>query len=136
MSNPLKAVWTEIENFFKKALPEATKLAQDAEPEVALLFPGISAFFNIGVSAASAAEAGATAAGVAGDTTAIKVSAAAAALTPWVTAYMQQAGKPIPNAQKINTFAATMLSSLEIFADPPPPTAKPAAAALPATAAA
>ena len=80
---------SNIGHAFEKIFKGTVSVAQAVEPEVDLLFPGLSTLFNSAVAAAAAAEAAAVAAGAQTGSGAQKAAVAAPGIAAAINTFLQ-----------------------------------------------
>lgn len=105
------SILSDIGNALKKVFGVAVKVAAVAEPIVDIAFPGISALYNLTVSAAANAETNAIAAGAQSGTGAQKLATVIASITADFEAYATAAGIPFTQATItawVNAVVATL----------------------------
>lgn len=95
------SILSNIGHGLEKLFGVAVKVAEDAEPLVEVLFPGISALFNTTVTAAGIAESAAIAAGSQNGTGTQKLAMVIQSIEGSFNAYALANKLPIPSAAQI-----------------------------------
>ena len=88
----INTILSEVGHVFKVFFTDATKVAQIAEPIVDVAFPGISALYNLTVTAAANAENAAIAAGAQSGSGAQKLALVVASIESAYADYAKSAG--------------------------------------------
>ncbi|MFZ0662317.1 MAG: hypothetical protein WAM66_06455 [Acidobacteriaceae bacterium] len=115
MSSGFSSFLQHVGNFFKTVFSDATKVAEVAEPVVDIAFPTVASLYNFTVQQAALAETAAEGAQGAG---AQKLAAVVAAVTPYATASLQQAGIPAPTTTQITAYVNAVVASLNALPAP------------------
>jgi hypothetical protein len=104
-------------SFFKKLGVDIEKIvvpvAEIAEPEVDVLFPEVALLYNGAVNEAVKLIAVGKVAAAAGGTGTVTLSNVASAVEPLLTSYLATLGLPAPTDAHINSFAQSILSSIQ-----------------------
>jgi hypothetical protein len=107
-----KSILSDVGNGLKKFFGVSVTVAQDVEPLVDIVFPGIAGLYNATVAEAVKAEALAVAAGTQSGTGAQKLALVVAAVTPSVIAYAAANGLPAPTSSVITNWINAIVASL------------------------
>ena len=122
-----KSILDDVGHGLKVFFGVATKVAQVAEPIVAIAFPGISGLYDATVNEIIAAENAAIVAGAQSGTGAQKLSMVVAAILPTFQTYAAQNNMPTPTIATVTAWVNAAVASLNAI--PAPITATPTTSA-------
>jgi hypothetical protein len=107
-----KTILDDIGHGLKVFFTDATKVAQVAEPAIAIAFPGISGLYDATVNEIIAAENAAIVAGAQNGTGPQKLAMVVAAILPTFQTYAAQNNMPTPTIATVTAWVNAAVASL------------------------